>query len=174
MNLQTLYGLWDELSKIDVDSNGQILSNFLQFQTGTPSSDVYVWFGSQNPAFDLIAVQAGRRQPIDMFAVVTVEESDELTAPSIHGARHSREDAFSLAWRVAMAMKKTVDEELATGNGEDCCQVAVRRTESGFALMATPYRAYARVDVVPTRATHGVGETCYPPQDHAEPVALVA
>lgn len=174
MNLQTLYGLWDAMSEIGLDANGQILSSFLQFPTGTPQSDVHFWFCRQNPAFDLIAMQAGRREPINAFAVMTVEENDDLAAPAIHGVRYSQEDAFSLAWRVAMTMKKTVDAELATGKSEDCCQVALRRTESGFTLMATPYRAYARIDVIPTLAVHGVGDPHYPPQDHAESLALVA
>lgn len=62
-SLSALYTRWDALTDIEVDGYGAIEKPYLHFPPGTPREDIWLWFESQNPRFNIAEVQNGIRHP---------------------------------------------------------------------------------------------------------------
>ncbi|WP_186214476.1 hypothetical protein [Burkholderia gladioli] len=176
MNLQVLYGLWDELSRVQLGHDDCLGQAFLGFPAGTSLSSVHQWFPSQNPDFSLTHVKAGIRRPESSWSVLTLEESGDGTRVMAHGVRFDREHALSLALQVAKDLKAAIEAELMRDDPASFEPLAIRGTKSGYALMATANFAYATIEVRLTPVSTAVGEPFYeePLSSFDREVALVA
>jgi len=175
MNLQVLYGLWDELSARPLDDNGRLTTAFLHLSAGALPATAHRWFEQQNPQFDVRGVAGGQRRTIEAFTVVTIEEAGEGTRVLVHGVRFDRALAMDLARQVALDLKAAVEAELERDIA-DFQPLSVESTEAGYALMATDSLSYAVVEVRFAPAAGVVGEPYYsePLSAFDEVAALVA
>lgn len=176
MNLQVLYGLWDELSRVQVGSGGRLGEAFLGFPAGTSLASVQQWFQSQNPDFSLTQVATGIRRQEPAWSVLTLEEAGEGTRMMAHGVRFDRDHALLLALQVTKDLKAAVEAELMRDDPASFEPLAIRGTKSGYALMATADSSYATVEVRLTPIGTAVGEPFYeePLSSFDQGVELVA